>query len=144
MPRPATAAGTTASLPKRRTASVIGERGATSAIGRPASSAASAAGIGRHEPDVLDATETIEGASHLPSGIDAESARTQAVGDHRHRCRSDLGAQLGVRAQEARDPERIGCRDGDDEIGAAHGRERGGVAARAVEVAHDLLVALQG
>ena len=46
-------------------------------------------------------------------------------------------------AHEPGDPDRIAADDGHDEIGGGQRRVRGGVAARAVEVADDLLVAFE-
>ena len=107
----------------RRTASVIGDRGATSAIGRAASSAASAdRGSSartrrRSMPPKRSSVRRTWPRASMP-----ERAGAQPVRDDGDRRRADRRPQLGVRPEEAGDAERVGRRDGDDEVGACAAR----------------------
>ena len=128
----------------RRSAAVAGERGAASGRLRPVSSAASQA-AGSFGTSVTSSIPPNRSrlARICPAGTEADRARPHLADHHPHGGRVHELEQVAVGADEAREADRIGRADGDDGVGSADRRDRGGVAARGEQVAHDLLVGLE-
>ena len=87
--------------------------------------------------------EPLQRLPHLPVRVDAEHGCPHAVDDHPHPRRLRRLEQVAVRAQQPREPHRVGRAHGDDLVGRAQGRDGGGVAAGRGEVAAELLVRLE-
>lgn len=90
-----------------------------------------------------DAPEAAKRLLDLGTGVETDGAATNLVHDGRDALGVDEFEQVDVRAQEAREADRIARTHRDDVIRLAQGRNRGGIAARCEEVPRDLLVVLE-
>ena len=99
--------------------------------------------VERDKGDILDARIPRQGRAHLTPGIHPQRPRPQPIRNHRDRRSPDHGTKLGEAAYKARDRERFDGCHGHDLIGCPERTKPGSMPAQAVEVAHDLFVALE-